>query len=49
MYNKAGLAGAAGLTALPFTGLNWVWYLTAGFALVAAGAALLRVLPKLTR
>lgn len=48
MYDKGitTLGAAAGAGALPFTGLNVIWLLLAAFALVAAGLAILRVVPK---
>ncbi|MGW4396218.1 hypothetical protein ACWEHA_13085 [Amycolatopsis nivea] len=47
MYQKIGAAAAAGVTGgLAFTGVNVLWVLLAGFALLAAGTALLRILPK---
>lgn len=47
MYNQAGVLGlttAAGV--LPFTGVNIVWLIVAGFAVVTAGTALLRLVPR---
>jgi hypothetical protein len=44
----AGVAGVAGGT-LPFTGLNLVWLIVAGFALLMAGGALWRISPRLPR
>jgi len=50
MYQKIGAAGAAGLTGgLAYTGASVLWLLLAGFALLAAGIALLRISPKLRR
>jgi hypothetical protein len=51
MYGQtAGVAGATGAVGaaatLPFTGLNLIWVLLAGFALIAAGIAILRVIPR---
>lgn len=49
MYVKnAALGGLGGGTAasLPFTGFNVLWYALAAFTLIAAGLALLRLLPK---
>jgi hypothetical protein len=51
MYGQtAGVAGATGVVGaaatLPFTGLNVIWVLLAGFALIAAGIAILRVIPR---
>jgi hypothetical protein len=48
MYTPTGIAGAtaaagAGLAA---TGMNVIWMLLAAFALLGAGLALLRVLPR---
>jgi hypothetical protein len=48
MYGNATFATpaiAAG-AALPFTGLSVVWYVIAGFALLAAGLAVHRVVPR---
>ena len=47
MYDKAA-AGLAGATtgALAFTGINVVYLVLAGFALIAAGTALNRIVPK---
>lgn len=50
MYQKIGATSAAGVTGgLAFTGVNVLWVLLAGFALLAAGTALLRVLPKVRK
>lgn len=47
MYDKAiAGAGTAGAGLLPFTGSNAVFLALAAFALVACGAALLRIVPK---
>lgn len=50
MYNNvsAPLATATGTgtTALAVTGADMFWYVLAGFALIAAGMALLRILPR---
>jgi hypothetical protein len=51
MYGQtAGVAGAAATVGtaatLPFTGLNLIWILLAGFALIAAGIAIMRVIPR---
>lgn len=50
MYQKAA-AGLGATTAgmLPFTGSNIIYLVLAAFALLAAGTALLRVVPKLRR
>ena len=47
MYNNPSAAGAAGIGAatLPYTGIDAVWLLLAGFALIAAGSAMRRMLP----
>ena len=46
MYDKAiAGAGAAGAGVLPFTGGNVVFLALAAFALLACGAALLRMAP----
>jgi hypothetical protein len=44
----AGIAGTAGAT-LPFTGLNLVWLTIGGFALLMAGGALWRIVPRVPR
>lgn len=50
MYQKVGTAAAMGATGgLAYTGVHVVWLLLAAFALIAAGAALLRILPKPSR
>ncbi|MEO8518446.1 MAG: hypothetical protein ABI438_04645 [Dermatophilaceae bacterium] len=48
MYNNvAGSAVAAGsVGTLAFTGANTVWFALAGFALIAAGTALARMVPR---
>lgn len=53
MYNNALPATGAGVTvagsgaaALAFTGASFLWYTLAAFALLAAGTAVLRILPK---
>ena len=48
MYTKASVAGSGAIagSGLAMTGLNVVWLSLAAFALVAAGSALLRVLPR---
>lgn len=47
MYQKAAAGlGAGGGALLPFTGGNVVYLVLAAFALLAAGAAMLRVMPK---
>jgi len=53
MYGHAGVAGAVsalGTTAtvatLPFTGVSLVWMSLAGFALISAGLAILRTVPR---
>ncbi|MBB5868119.1 LPXTG-motif cell wall-anchored protein [Allocatelliglobosispora scoriae] len=49
MYGSGTAAGGATAGAmLPVTGFNIVWYAVAGFTLVSAGLALLRLLPKRT-
>lgn len=49
MYEKAGSVAAAGMTSggLAFTGLGSLWLILAAFALLAAGAAMLRIAPRL--
>ncbi|WP_169776542.1 hypothetical protein [Amycolatopsis jejuensis] len=50
MYQKIGAASAAGVTGgLAFTGVNVLWLLLAGFALLAAGIALARIAPTIRR
>lgn len=50
MYQKIGAASVAGVTGgLAFTGVNVLWLLLAGFALLAAGTAMLRILPKVRK
>lgn len=52
MYNHAGVLGtsaAAGAGMLPFTGVNAIWLLLASFALLSAGTAILRIVPKRER
>ncbi|HJQ45642.1 MAG TPA: peptidase [Amycolatopsis sp.] len=50
MYQKVGAVTAAGATSgLAYTGVNVVWLALAGFALLAAGAALLRIAPVMRR
>lgn len=47
MYNQTAVLGTtftAGM--LPFTGFNVVWFVLAGFALLATGTALLRLVPR---
>ncbi len=39
-------AGATGAGALALSGMDWVWILLAVFALVAAGSALWRIVPR---
>lgn len=46
MYDKGGVLGGATVLTLPFTGVNLLWIMLAGFTLVAAGIALLRILPS---
>lgn len=47
MYQKAAAGlGATGAGVLPFTGSNVVFLVLAAFALLAAGTAMLRVVPK---
>lgn len=48
MYNNPTpviAAGAVG-SSLAFTGTNTVWSVLAGFALIAAGSALWRIVPR---
>lgn len=48
MYNNSvvGGSGVATGSALAATGINILWALLAAFAVIAAGAALMRVRPK---
>ena len=47
MYDKAlASSGAATLATLPVTGFSIVWFLIAAFALLMAGGALLRIIPR---
>ncbi|HMG42372.1 MAG TPA: LPXTG cell wall anchor domain-containing protein [Acidimicrobiales bacterium] len=47
MYDKALVSGsAATLATLPVTGFSVVWFVIAGFALLMAGGALLRITPR---
>ena len=52
MYNSvlpasgAGVVAGAGAGALAFTGSNSLWLALSAFALIAAGTAILRVIPK---
>lgn len=53
MYNTALSASGAGVMAagagpetLAFTGANSLWLALAAFAMVAAGSAVLRIMPK---
>ena len=47
MYDRALVSGsAATLATLPVTGFSMVWYVIAAFALLMAGGALLRTVPK---
>lgn len=47
MYQKAGAALTAGTAGtLAYTGMSAFWYVLAGFALLAAGTALMRIVPR---
>ena len=47
MYQKVSASVATGATGgLAYTGVNILWALLAGFALIAAGAALARIAPR---
>jgi len=47
MYHKAVVAGSAGAAgALPFTGLNVMWFAVAGFALLMTAGAIWRIVPR---
>ena len=45
-HGTAGVTAAGGTAALAATGLNVVWILLAAFALLGAGLALLRMVPR---
>lgn len=51
MYQRGLFAAGAGggMSALPHTGLDVLWWLIGGFALLMAAGALLRTLPKVQR
>lgn len=47
MYDRAlASSGAATIATLPVTGLSTIWYVIAAFALLMAGGALLRIIPR---
>ena len=48
MYDKAisGLGSTIGIGTLAYTGVDLVWLALGGFALVAAGMAVLRTVPR---
>ena len=48
MYHKAVLASSttAGAAALPYTGLNIVWFVIGAFALLMAAGAVWRMVPR---
>lgn len=47
VYDKGLVSGsAATLGMLPVTGFDMLWYVVAGFTLLMAGGALLRILPR---
>jgi LPXTG-motif cell wall-anchored protein len=47
MYDKAAIGGtAATIGTLPVTGFSVLWFAIAGFALLMAGGALLRIIPR---
>lgn len=47
MYDKAlASSGAATMAALPVTGFSMIWFVIAAFALLMAGGALLRIVPR---
>lgn len=47
MYDKALVSGSTGtLATLPVTGFSVIWFVIAGFALLMAGGALLRIAPR---
>jgi hypothetical protein len=47
MYQKAGAVMGAG--GLAYTGFDSMWAVMAGFALIAMGAAVLRIVPRFRR
>lgn len=50
MYEKAGTVAAAGTTGtLAMTGANVLWLALAGFALLAAASAVMRISPRMRR
>jgi LPXTG-motif cell wall-anchored protein len=48
MYHKGIIAAGtgAGLSTLPHTGLELIWFIIAGFALLMAAGALWRTIPR---
>lgn len=47
MYSTTGLTGiAAGSAGLASTGVNVLWLVLGAFALIGAGSALLRLIPR---
>jgi LPXTG-motif cell wall-anchored protein len=47
VYNKGLLGGGTGvLSMLPVTGFSVIWFVIAGFTLLMAGGALLRIAPR---
>ena len=47
MYSKSGALGSAVTTGgLAATGMNIIWVVLASFALLSAGLALLRIIPR---
>lgn len=47
MYSRASVGGAgAAIGGLAATGMNVIWLVLAAFALLGAGLALLRILPR---
>lgn len=46
MYNQTTLAATGGGALI--AGTNGIWWLLAGFALIAAGSALMRIVPRKT-
>lgn len=51
MYQKIGTAASlgAGGAGLAYTGVNTMWMLLGAFALLAAGGALMRIVPVIRR
>ncbi|WP_165492057.1 hypothetical protein [Egibacter rhizosphaerae] len=46
MYQTIGAPAAAGIGALAYTGSDLLWLAVGAFALIAAGSAVLRIIPR---